>query len=425
MTANVIQVDYDLLVEVARRFQQQGEEIEALERAVLGCLRPLQSGGWQGRGSEAFFAEMDEEVLPGMGRLAAGLAEASVTVRAIGNLFAMAEEEAAVQLEAGSGAPIASNGGGSGISGNFDLASLFFQPGRLFLDLVMFEKLTPLLKEIGQLSDPRIIGLLESNLFKGGLVGVDALFGLLDDLNQGTYGADFLKAVGINSIDSLIQFAIGEVHPYAAAALIVNGIVQIGGEIQIGVQRTLIDMLDIDAEMGALLHHDLDNMSGALEKMDLGNVTKELSEAIYEPGARRLGILADLSQVSANGAIALARDPSFQTLSGVASSFAQAVDGHGLDLFYMANPFTAFLPSGSGNDWHNLLDVGKAGVNVLDGAVDWSIASTAYKFNMGLNDVGTSFLVPDSMKPGMVEGIKDFIHWEQKITDGLIGLVGF
>lgn len=424
MTADIIQVDYEELAVAARRFRQQQAEIQALQQTVAACLRPLQSGGWQGRGSKAFFAEMDEEVLPGIGRLAAGLEEASTTLQAVSDLFANAEEEAAAQLDMGTDAPIAPTGGGSGNAGNFDLASLFFQSGRLILDLVMFEKLTPLLKDIGQLSDPRIIRLLDSKLFEKGLVGVDALFGLLDDLNQGTYGDDIPKATGVNSLDALIQFGIGKAHPYAAAALIVNSVVQLGGEIQIGVQRTLVDLLAVDGEMGALLHHDLDNMAGALEKMNLGNVTKEISEALYETGRDRINLMVDANKLAFQGMQELWRDPSWETFGKVSQANMDYVLDHKWDYLSMGL-LGPIAPSGEG--WRNWGEAGVAAINVVDGLADWKAATTSSLVNMGVNSlaqqVNTNPFISDSMKQTVNEGTKDFIRSYQKQVDWSINLI--
>lgn len=467
MTADIIQVDYEELAIAAQRFQRQQVDIEALQQTVAGYLRALESGGWQGRGSKAFFVEMNETVLPGIGRLAESLTEASATIQKISDLFSAAEEEAAAQIDAGDGALLPPANGDSATGNNFDLPALFFQSNRLFLDvlLAMSENRSvtrELFKEFGRFLNELTgqrghVGLMDdvyrtffvkhipfldnlsfldgfdkflgSRWFEGGLVGVDATFGFFEDLQQGTYGNDYLKAGGVNTIDSLIQLAISKAHPYAMVALLVNSAVQVGGNMEVGIRRTLADLFAVDAEMGAMLRHDADQMDAALNKMDLGNITKEFSEVVYETGARRLGILSELSRVSGNGMLALAQDPSFHTLSRVGSSLAQAVDGHGADLFYMTNPMLAFLPSGSGNDWQNLFDVGKASANVLDGLADWGIASAASNAHMGVNSLAqwanSSPFVPDALKSAVTEGAKDMVRAQQKQADWLIGLIDF
>lgn len=95
MVAHVVQVKYEVLEETAQRFSASGESCEGLQQIVQAHLRELQNGGWHGRGSAAFFAEMEEEILPAMGRLISALNAASAATRQIGDVMRQAEEEAA------------------------------------------------------------------------------------------------------------------------------------------------------------------------------------------------------------------------------------------------------------------------------------------------------------------------------------------
>jgi len=428
MTADIIQVDFETLAAVVRRFRQQKAEIETLQQTVAACLRRLEGGGWKGQGANAFYIEMNDDMLPGICRLVEGLGEAAAVMDRLGDLFAAAEEEAAAQLDAGDGA-LTPFSAASIAGGNFDLPTIIFQSGRLILDAVMQDDIFAALLKQGSLSNEALIKLLQQDWFERGLVCADALWGFLNDVHRGTYGSDYLKAGGVNTIDSLIQFALTKGVPYVGVVLLVNSAVQVGGAMEVGIRRTLADLFAVDAEMGAMLHHDTDQMGAALDKMDLGNISKEFSEAIYDTGARRMSILRDISRASATGMLALAQDPSFHTLSRVGSSLAQAVDGHGADLFYMTNPMLAFMPSGSGDDWQNLLDVGKASVNVLDGLADWGLAATAYNAHMGVNSLAqwanSSPYVPDALKATVTEGAKDMVQAQQKQADWLIGLIDF
>ncbi|MCB0202723.1 MAG: WXG100 family type VII secretion target, partial [Anaerolineae bacterium] len=51
-------------------------------------------GGWEGRGSNAFFSEMQGEVLPAVNRLRQAMQEASRITRQIAQTVKQAEEEA-------------------------------------------------------------------------------------------------------------------------------------------------------------------------------------------------------------------------------------------------------------------------------------------------------------------------------------------
>ncbi len=94
MSNDIIQAQYDTLNDVARRFGQQAEATAQMQGRVQQSLRALQSGGWEGRGSAAFFAEMTGEVLPAVARLGAALQQAQQTTQQIVQVLRAADEEA-------------------------------------------------------------------------------------------------------------------------------------------------------------------------------------------------------------------------------------------------------------------------------------------------------------------------------------------
>ena len=95
MTTDIIQANYEHLDSIAHRFTQQAEIIQEMQTRLRGALEPLQSGGWVGRGSEAFAAEMNAETLPAVERLHTTLAEAGQATLEIIRTLQQAEEEAA------------------------------------------------------------------------------------------------------------------------------------------------------------------------------------------------------------------------------------------------------------------------------------------------------------------------------------------
>lgn len=95
MTAAIIQVQYDQLSQVASQFGRTAESIAATQQSVLRSAQQLRLGGWQGRGSEAFHAEMDAVVFPTLQRLSAALGEAQRVTLQISAVMRRAEEEAA------------------------------------------------------------------------------------------------------------------------------------------------------------------------------------------------------------------------------------------------------------------------------------------------------------------------------------------
>jgi WXG100 family type VII secretion target len=91
---DTIQANYDDLETQANRFNNQSQAIKAMLQKVRNSLQDLEQGGWIGRGSDAFFAEMHGELLPASERLEQALEEASRVARQISHTIQQAEEEA-------------------------------------------------------------------------------------------------------------------------------------------------------------------------------------------------------------------------------------------------------------------------------------------------------------------------------------------
>lgn len=89
-----IQADYQQLEQVSAKFNQQAQAIAQMLQGIKGSMDKLENGGWIGRGSSAFFAEMNNKVLPATQRLQSALSEASRVTKDISNTVKQAEEEA-------------------------------------------------------------------------------------------------------------------------------------------------------------------------------------------------------------------------------------------------------------------------------------------------------------------------------------------
>lgn len=66
-----------------------------MQGQVQRSAQALRAGGWEGRGSAAFFAEMDDEIAPALQRLTSALRQAQDVNGQINRLLRQAEEEAA------------------------------------------------------------------------------------------------------------------------------------------------------------------------------------------------------------------------------------------------------------------------------------------------------------------------------------------
>ena len=92
--AEVIRVDYEALTKIASQFQNEAEAIQQILQMIRGSMTPLQNGGWIGQGSDAFFNEMESDILPAVGRLTDALTQAGGVSRQISEIMQSAEEEA-------------------------------------------------------------------------------------------------------------------------------------------------------------------------------------------------------------------------------------------------------------------------------------------------------------------------------------------
>jgi WXG100 family type VII secretion target len=96
-----IRADYDRLEQVASQFANQSQAVQQMLQKVRSSMDPLESGGWVGRGSEAFFSEMQGEVLPATDRLQQALDEANRVTKQIVQTMRQAEEEACSPFRVG------------------------------------------------------------------------------------------------------------------------------------------------------------------------------------------------------------------------------------------------------------------------------------------------------------------------------------
>jgi len=92
--AEEIRADYDQLDEVANRFAKQAQVAEQLKKSLQSKMEPLENGDWIGQGSDAFFEEMNSDIMPAVERLIDVLQDASAVAKEIIQKLKQAEEEA-------------------------------------------------------------------------------------------------------------------------------------------------------------------------------------------------------------------------------------------------------------------------------------------------------------------------------------------
>lgn len=96
--AEEIRADYPQLQQVAATFSKQATAINQMRQQVKKSMGNLQ-GNWVGKGSEAFFSEMSDKVLPAADRLFQALQEAAKITRQMAQTVQQAEEDAAAPFK--------------------------------------------------------------------------------------------------------------------------------------------------------------------------------------------------------------------------------------------------------------------------------------------------------------------------------------
>jgi WXG100 family type VII secretion target len=108
MTAKVIRADYDALSQMASSFGLQAEQVRKTLQQLNREVDDLQAGDWLGQGAQAFYAEMNGQVLPTINRLVRALETAGDVTRQVNQIAQQAEQEAAAFLR------LDGNGNGAG-----------------------------------------------------------------------------------------------------------------------------------------------------------------------------------------------------------------------------------------------------------------------------------------------------------------------
>jgi len=97
--ADEIRVEYDKLADIAQHFAQTQDKIIKLQMRLEQQIDELRANGWHGQGATAFYAEMDELVLPSLKRTSDAMLTASDVVQTISSEFSSAEEDARNSLD--------------------------------------------------------------------------------------------------------------------------------------------------------------------------------------------------------------------------------------------------------------------------------------------------------------------------------------
>src|SRR5688572_17936278 len=109
MSSPVVRADCDRLTEIAKNFGEQAAQLRQIHQQLSRQTGTLQGGDWLGQGAQAFYGEMNGQILPTLNRLISGLEAAADTTRQVNQVAQQAENEAASFFQARQ-----RNGGGRG-----------------------------------------------------------------------------------------------------------------------------------------------------------------------------------------------------------------------------------------------------------------------------------------------------------------------
>lgn len=88
---------YDRMDEISKSFSNQAEVVGQMLQNLQNHMEDLKPD-WIGKGSDAFFNEMESEVLPAMQRLQAALEEGGQTTARANQVIETAEQQAQGQF---------------------------------------------------------------------------------------------------------------------------------------------------------------------------------------------------------------------------------------------------------------------------------------------------------------------------------------
>ena len=127
MSSEIVQAGYEELDKIAAQFGRGAAAAAQLRQRMQRSFEPLAQGGWQGRGADAFTAEMRAKIFPALERMIRALEAGRAVTLEIKGVMQRAEEEAARPFKGdaglngdlpGGGGADAGGGAGSGAGGD-------------------------------------------------------------------------------------------------------------------------------------------------------------------------------------------------------------------------------------------------------------------------------------------------------------------
>lgn len=93
MAAVEVRIDYEEMKALRSISEEQREKAQQLLRRVSDQVDVLKSDNWIGQNADAFYKEMDGDVIPALERLVRAFASMEATCDSLMSLFEAAEDE--------------------------------------------------------------------------------------------------------------------------------------------------------------------------------------------------------------------------------------------------------------------------------------------------------------------------------------------
>jgi len=267
--------------------------------------------------------------------------------------------------------------------------------------------------------------LLSSKIAQGGFIVVGVVLDVFEDINKGKYDSDIVKIVGVDTTNAGIQLGIAGTG-VGAIVLLVNTGVQIVGSLQAAVQHTMADIMSVDLQTRSILLDDANRIENAVDRMDLTNITKEVSEVVYDI---YLAPYADLGKVEVRAIQQVWSQPSFSILMKASEGVLEAAKK---DLPTIAlnalSPISALMrtPENRAIVGQGALDAVKVTGNILDGALDWYLSTGFSTVNLAIVAADRAIIavpVPADLKIAVDNTLREWLQRSQDNARWFVNLI--
>lgn len=274
MAAPIIQAKYEELEEIDRCFDAQAEISLELHQNIRQHVEALQNQGWVGEGAGAFFGEMEEEIFPALRRLTAAFEEGSIVARRIVEIFQTAEEEAAGRFDVGGG--VVAGGGATKPGDEKRNVSLRYGPGTIGT-MPIDENFW---RDNEGIEFPTSLRALLELIIEGGgdtLKGPGAIVGTIIDA-WNNEDNDWMQSITSAGVENLIPYA----HPALAKAMLINALVQFGGQVGETLDDWQLEILPISPDLKDVINNASNDFFHNVDRTDLGEITGPLADIWYD-----------------------------------------------------------------------------------------------------------------------------------------------